>query len=113
MIKIAIPVHDGMLNSHFGHCEKFEIIDADETAKTISQTSELEAPPHEPGLLPKFLGERGINLIIAGGMGGRAQALFAERNIKVIYGAPCDTPENLVKSFLDGKLVTGVNACDH
>ena len=35
MVKIAIPVHDGMLNAHFGHCEKFAIIDGQRYAHII------------------------------------------------------------------------------
>ena len=69
--------------------------------------------PHEPGLLPRWLAEKGVTQIIAGGMGARAQQLFAERGIQVVTGAPADDPETLVKAFLSGTLVTGENACDH
>jgi ATP-binding protein involved in chromosome partitioning len=46
-------------------------------------------------------------------MGSRAQQLFEEGGIKVVTGAPMDTPESLVNQFLAGILVTGNNVCDH
>jgi predicted Fe-Mo cluster-binding NifX family protein len=55
----------------------------------------------------------GANVIIAGGMGSRAQGLFNENGIKVVTGAPADTPESLVHRYLTEKLVTGANVCDH
>ncbi len=112
-MKIVIPVVDGKLSTHFGHCERFALIDVDPKEKKIIKQDELKAPPHEPGLLPKWLAERGANMIIAGGMGQRAQALFAEHGIEVVIGAPAETPENLVNSYLAGTLQSGDNVCDH
>ena len=112
-MKIAIPLADGKLSAHFGHCERFALIEADAAQKKIVKREDLEAPPHEPGLLPKWLAERGTNLIIAGGMGQRAQALFCEHGIEVVIGAPAETPENLVNSYLAGTLQSGENVCDH
>lgn len=74
---------------------------------------DVDAPPHQPGLLPLWLAERGANMIIAGGMGQRAQELFAQQGIKVVVGVPAETPERLVSAYLDGILQTGENICDH
>jgi ATP-binding protein involved in chromosome partitioning len=112
-MKIAIPVAEGRLSTHFGHCERFALVDVDPAEKKILEREDIEAPPHEPGLLPKWLAERGANMIIAGGMGQRAQALFGEHGIEVIIGAPAETPENLVNSYLAGTLQSGENICDH
>ena len=112
-MKIAVPVADGKLNTHFGHCALLALIDTDDAAKTIVARTDVVPPPHEPGLLPRWLAEKGAQMIIAGGMGQKAQQLFSERGITVIVGAPCETPENLVKAYLSGSLVSGVNVCDH
>ena len=112
-MKIAIPLAAGKLSLHFGHCEKFVFIEADPETKKITDRTEAEPPPHEPGVLPRWLAEQQTNLIIAGGMGQRAQDLFQSQGIQVITGAAADTPENLVQSFLEGTLQTGANACDH
>jgi ATP-binding protein involved in chromosome partitioning len=112
-MKIAIPLADGKLSMHFGHCASFALVEVNPAEKKMIKREDLEAPPHEPGLLPKWLAERGANLIIAGGMGQRAQALFCEHGIEVVIGAPAETPENLVKSYLEGTLKSGDNVCDH
>ena len=112
-MRFAIPLADGRLCAHFGHCQRFALTDADKESMKILSRREVEAPPHEPGLLPRWLAERGANVIIAGGMGGRAQSLFAEQGIDVIIGAPSEEPEKLVLANLDGNLETGDNICDH
>jgi predicted Fe-Mo cluster-binding NifX family protein len=112
-MRIAIPMADGRLAQHFGHCEKFALVDVDPVTKEITASTEVEAPEHQPGLLPPWLKERGVNLIIAGGMGSRAHSLFQATSIEVLTGALAETAAILVRQYLDGKLVTGENACDH
>ena len=98
---------------HFGHCASFALVDVDPQTKKILGSSEIAAPPHEPGLLPPWLAKQGANIIIAGGMGQRAQQLFAEQGIQVVVGAPAETPEKLITDFFAGTLQTGDNVCDH
>lgn len=113
IMRIAIPTENGKLCPHFGHCEHFAIIETDPKTKTIVRQKEIPAPEHEPGLLPKWLAEKGVRLVIAGGMGQRAQALFREKGIDVKVGAPAESAEALVLAHLKGTLETGDNACDH
>jgi predicted Fe-Mo cluster-binding NifX family protein len=112
-MRIAIPLADRRLSMHFGHCEHFALVDVDLTEKKILKRENIDAPPHEPGLLPTWLAERGANMIIAGGMGQRAQKLFTEQGIQVVVGAPADTPEKLVVNYLARTLQVGSNVCDH
>jgi len=112
-MRIAVPVSGGRLSPHFGHCEVFSLIDVDEKTRKLVKVDQVNAPPHEVGLLPRWLAERGVTVIIAGGMGGRAQALFAERGIAVVVGAPSETPEAVAAAYLGGTLATGQNVCDH
>ncbi|HPO89602.1 MAG TPA: NifB/NifX family molybdenum-iron cluster-binding protein [Victivallales bacterium] len=112
-MKIAIPTANGKLCPHFGHCEEFTFVLVDEKEKKIISTSKEIPPPHEPGVLPRWLAEKKVNIIIAGGMGQRAQSLFMQNNIKVLVGASIESPKQLVLDFLDGKLQQGDNLCDH
>ncbi|MBN1866782.1 NifB/NifX family molybdenum-iron cluster-binding protein [Candidatus Sumerlaeota bacterium] len=112
-MRIAIPLADGKLAMHFGHCEQFALVDVNPDAKTIVGREDVAPPPHQPGLLPPWLAERGANVVIAGGMGQRAQALFAQQGIQVVVGASAETPKQVVSSYLAGTLEAGVNACDH
>lgn len=110
-MRIAIPLHDGKLCQHFGHCDVFAVVDTRDGK--ITGTQQLTPPPHEPGVLPKWLHDQGVNVILAGGMGQRAQQLFAQNDIQVVVGAPVDTPENLVAAYHSQTLQTGANTCDH
>jgi predicted Fe-Mo cluster-binding NifX family protein len=112
-MRIAVPVANGVLSMHFGHCEAFTLVDVDPDSRAIVNTEETSAPPHQPGLLPRWLGEQGVDVVIAGGMGQRAHSLFAEQNVSVVVGASPVSPEVLVKDYLDGTLQTGENVCDH
>ena len=112
-MRIAIPMANGMLAAHFGHCDKFILMDVNTADKTVIAAEVVDAPPHEPGLLPGWLAARGAEVIIAGGMGQRAQALFAQQGITVVVGAGAEKPEQIVAAFLDGSLKTGDNLCDH
>lgn len=112
-MKIAVPLAEGRLALHFGHCEAFALLDADPATGTVTGRQDLPAPPHQPGLLPPWLAERGAEMIIAGGMGQRAQDLFLAHGIRVLVGAPRETPEALAESYLRGTLSLGGNACDH
>jgi len=110
-MKFAIPLAEGKLTAHFGHCQEFALVEVEDNQ--IKNKETLVPPPHEPGVLPKWLHDLGTDVIIAGGMGARALDLFAQNSIKVIVGAAALTPEELVKQYLDNTLQTGSNVCDH
>lgn len=112
-MKIAVPVSNGVLSSHFGHCEQFVLYDVAPDGKTIGRREALTPPPHEPGTFPRWLHEQGATHIIAGGMGSRAQSLFDQNGIRVVAGASVGEPDLIVRAFLDGRLTTGANVCDH
>ena len=112
-MKIALPVAQGKLCLHFGHCEVFAFVEVDPDSKKILNTEMLPPPPHEPGVLPPWVASQGGNLVIAGGMGGRAIQLFEQAGVHVITGAPADDPEKIVMAYLNSDLATGDNACNH
>jgi len=109
----AVPVTDGSVAAHFGHCQQFALFDVDETNRTILRKEVVASPGHEPGLLPRWLAGEGVSFVIAGGMGIRAQDLFKENRIQVIIGTLQSDPERAVLDYLEGKLATGDNICDH
>lgn len=111
--RIAMPVAQGNLCLHFGHCEQFAMVDVDPDKKQVIKTELLTPPPHEPGVFPRWVAEQGANLVIAGGMGARAQSLFTENGVKVVVGAEAGTPEEVAQKYLDGSLSVGQNICDH
>ena len=113
MKRYAVPMANGQLSMHFGHAAQFAILDYDVETQTIVSNELHTPPPHEPGVLPAWLHDLGVDIIIAGGMGQRAVMLFQQKNITVVTGAMGGTPEEVVHAHANGKLTTGDNVCDH
>lgn len=110
-MKFAIPLAEGVLCNHFGHCQQFAIVTVE--GGKIVEKDLMTPPPHEPGVLPSWLQGLGVSVVIAGGMGGRALNLFSQNGIRVITGAPNLHPEMLVGQYLNQTMQIGPNVCDH
>jgi ATP-binding protein involved in chromosome partitioning len=110
---IAVPVAGGQVSTHFGHCPEIAVFDVDPASRQVLNSRMLTPPPHEPGVLPRWLHTQGVGLVIAGGMGQRAQNLFADHQIDVLVGAPPDAPLEVVQTYLRGELSLAENTCDH
>jgi ATP-binding protein involved in chromosome partitioning len=111
-VRIAIPTADGVLCPHFGNCQQFAFVDVDIDKKEIINIEMITPPPHQRGLLPAWINSQGCTLIIAGGMGMRANNMFQQSGIGVIAGAPPEKPEDLVMAYLEGTITGGSNPCD-
>ena len=109
-MKIAISTDNGSVSAHFGRCPSYTLVEA-EAGKIVSQ-EEIPNPGHSPGFLPGYLAERGVTTIIAGGMGPRAQGLFADNKIETIIGVEGRIPD-VIDRFLKGTLEGGRDLCDH
>jgi predicted Fe-Mo cluster-binding NifX family protein len=107
----AIPTIDKQLCMHFGHCQEFAIVETDD--KKIVNVQYLSPPVHQPGTYPRFLASKGVSTIISGGMGVKAQEIFAQNNIEVFMGIQANQPEKLVEQYLTHEIVSGDNLCDH
>lgn len=112
-MRIAIPVSNGTLDPHFGHCSQFALVDVERNEGRIIAQTLVDAPPHEPGALPAWLAEQQVEVVLSGGMGSRAQQIFVANGIRVIVGAPPLTVEALIQAWHAGELDGGANACDH
>jgi predicted DNA-binding protein (UPF0251 family)/predicted Fe-Mo cluster-binding NifX family protein len=110
-LRIAFPTtNKESVDEHFGHCKFFAIYTVND-GKILS-TEFAEAPAHQPGVLPKFLGELNITTIITGGMGQMAINLFKAQEIEVILGARGKIIDNL-NEYLGGELDSVGTPCAH
>lgn len=107
-MRIAVASEGKMVTEHFGHCEGFNIFDT-ENGKIV-KSEFIPNPGHRPGFLPNFLNDKGVNVIISGGMGGGAIDIFNEKNIEVIVGAT-GAAEAAVNSYLKGELKSTGSVC--
>lgn len=108
-MKIAVASNENMCCEHFGHCEGFKVYEI-ENDEVKSETF-LKNPGHKPGFLPVFLKEKGINVVISGGMGEMAQQIFKENNIEVIVGAS-GSLEEIIKTYISKSLKSTGSICD-
>ena len=110
-MRYGMPTSDGTLAMHFGHADAFTFVDVADGR--ITNVQQATPPAHAPGVLPAWLKENSVDIIIAGGMGSRARDLFTASGIEVVVGAPSAAPEALVEQHLAGALQAGDNVCDH
>ncbi len=109
-MRIAISTDGGAVSAHFGRCPSYTLFEVQD-GKVVGR-QEIPNPGHSPGFLPGYLAEMGVETIIAGGMGPRAQGLFADKSIATIIGVtgPVD---DVIDRFLRGTLERGRDLCDH
>ena len=112
-MRYAVPVSGGLVSPHFGRCEQFALFDINEESREVIKKELVASPGHEPGLLPAWLAEEGTSVVIASGMGSRAQSLFEQNRIKVVVNALESDPDRAVRDYLAEKLELGDDACDH
>ena len=111
IMKIVIPSADEKLCGHFGHCEYFTFVEINPETKEIIS---IEKKVPEEGIScqsASWIATQGANIILAGGMGGRPMAIFAQNGVKVITGCPELEIETVVNQFLNDNLATGENSC--
>ncbi len=107
-MKIAISTDAGFVSAHFGRCPSFTIAEIEEGK--VPKVEEINNPGHQPAFLPNFLAERGVKYIICGGMGNRAQMLFAEKKITPVIGVTGKV-EEVIEKFVQGELKSGESLC--
>ena len=109
-MKLAISTDQGYVSAHFGRCQSYTIVEIKEGQ--ILGREEIPNPGHQPGFLPEYLSERGVNCIMAGGMGPRAQGLFAQKNIETIIGVQ-GAIDDIIEKYLKQELEAGDDLCGH
>ncbi len=107
-MKIAVASEKEMVAEHFGHCAGFNIYSV--VDGKIAGEEAVENPGHKPGFLPNFLHEKGVEVIISGGMGGGAIDIFNTHNIEVVTGAS-GSAKAAAESYLAGDLKSTGSVC--
>ena len=109
-MRIAVTYENGDIFQHFGHTEEFKVYEVEDGRIVSSEIIGSDGSGH--GALAGLLNDRGIDVLICGGIGGGAQAALSERGIELCAGAEGNADE-AVEAYLRGELEnTGAN-CDH
>ncbi len=108
-MRIAVPSElpgglDARVSDHFGHCAAFTLITVEDGA--IGDVSVLENSTHDTeGCLGpvRVLKDNDVDVLVAGGMGGRPLAGFQEAGIKVHFKEDAAAVREAVELFLAGR----------
>ncbi|OFX88815.1 MAG: dinitrogenase iron-molybdenum cofactor biosynthesis protein [Bacteroidetes bacterium GWF2_33_16] len=112
-MKIAIPTRDKFVDDHFGHCEFYTIYTIDDSKNVTNK--EIMLSPQGCGCKSNIAGvlsQQGVSLMLAGNMGEGAFQMLNRTGIQVVRGCSGDT-DNLVKEFLNDKLIDNGQLCSH
>jgi len=107
-MRIAISTDGGFVSAHFGRCPEFTILDID--GKQVKNKEVVPNPGHQPGFIPQFLHSKGVECIIAGGMGMRATGFFNEMGIKAIVGVSGKI-DDVIEKIKNNTLQGGESLC--
>jgi predicted Fe-Mo cluster-binding NifX family protein len=107
-MRVAISTDGDVVSVHFGRCPYFTILDVEDG--NIAKKEVIENPGHQPGYIPRFLHQRGVECIVAGGMGMRARDFFAEEGIQTILGASGKI-QDVIEQLKQGTLKGGESLC--
>ena len=108
-MRIAVATEGNKVSMHFGRCQGYTIYEV-EGGKMTSEQLE-SSPPHQPGMLPKWLKDKGADVVIAGGAGAMARQLFGQMGIELILGVTGPV-RKAVNEYLEDRLETGPSTCD-
>lgn len=107
-MRVALSTDGAYVSAHFGRCPSFTIVDIE--GNSLVKKEIVQNPGHQPGFIPEFLRERGVSCVVAGGMGRRAEDLFAQSGIRTILGVS-GTVEDAIQQILEGRLEGGESLC--
>ena len=114
-MRIAISAENNLgleseVAHHFGRCPFFALVEVDQNE--IQSVSVIDNPfyaGHQPGQVPGFIKEQNADVMLSGGMGGRAIQFFSQFGIDTATGAS-GTVKHAVTEFLSGNL-SGTAPC--
>lgn len=110
-MKIAVTYDNGQVFQHFGHTEKFKIYEIEDQKAVDVQIVDTMGSGH--GALAGFLSDKGVDMLICGGIGAGAQIALADAGIK-LYGGVTGSADMAVSNFLCGRLDYNPNVeCNH
>ncbi|MDD5944942.1 MAG: DUF134 domain-containing protein [Clostridia bacterium] len=101
-MKIAVTYENGEIFQHFGHTEQFKIYTVEDKEVKSSEVVDTNGSGH--GALAQFLCDKGVNVLICGGIGGGAKIALADAGITLLGGVSGNADE-AVKQYINGSIV--------
>lgn len=109
-MKIAVTYENGNVFPHFGHTEAFKVYEVEDGKIMSAEVIGSDGAGHEA--LAGVLLDKGIEVLICGGIGAGAVSALSEAGIEVCSGADGNA-DDAVRAFLSGELKNGGVNCSH
>lgn len=109
---IAVPYVDGRVNAHFGRTQAFLVAEAEGGVVKQSTVYEVAGLEHDHSGLAGFLTSRGVDVILAGGMGPPMQQALSRAGFDLYCGVSGPAVE-AVEAFLQGGISKSEATCGH
>ena len=103
-MKIAMPLAKGRVAELSDDCDRFTIVDVDLTENRILASCRAGPDAEWLGRLAAWLAEQAIDLVIAVEVRPEMKTYLMESKIRIITGAPNDSPHSVIKTYLAGGL---------
>ena len=100
-MKIAVTYENGQVFQHFGHTQQMKIYEVDAGRIVAQQVADTAGSGH--GALAGFLSQRGVDVLICGGIGAGAKQAMAQAGIQ-LRGGVTGSADKAVAAFLAGTL---------
>ena len=111
-MKICVPVtHNNIIDAHFGHCEFYKVFTSSEEGTILEvQTIESAQGCGCKSNIASTLSEKGVSVMLAGGIGEGAINVLNSFGIDVVRGCSGDASE-VVMQFLSGNIIDKGETC--
>jgi len=110
MKKVALALNQENELDHFGHCDHFDIFDITDDS-IVTNESMVKNPEHQPGFLPKFLYDLGVQVVVAENLGARALQILEALKMEAIFGVQ-GKKEEVVSKLLSNELQSSDKCCE-
>jgi len=101
-MRIALPIADGKFSLHYGRAQALRLYDIDQDKGIATSLGERPYPDSGTCSAGAWVAEQGVEVLLAGGLGGGAAQGMAKHGIKVLAGVQEENPEKVLESFLSG-----------
>ena len=113
-IAISADTNNGLesvVAHHFGRCPYFILVDVEDgEVQAVQSVNNPFVNGHQPGQVPAFIQEQKAQVMLSGGMGGRAIQFFNVSGIKAATGASGTVRQSLERYF--GGALVDASPCD-
>ncbi len=109
-MKVAVPTMDGLVDSHFGHCQMYTVFTLEKGAVVSEERVDSPQGCGCKSDIASTLARKGVTVLIAGGIGEGAVRALAANGLTTVRGASGSVRE-AAERFAKGQLADAGDLC--